>query len=1159
MKRKFLSLLLALTLIAGGVPLPVAAAESTVTTEGELTAAVASAASGDTIKLGANITLANVVKIANKSIILDLNGYTMISGGAAILMLKDAALEVKDTSPGAAGVLSAGSYGDAIDNALNGSLTVGSGTVTAGNGNAISNSNAGSVVVSGGTVSALGGMAIFNNKAGTVTVSGGVVSAKNSPTIYSNEGKVTVSGGMVSTENRRAIQYLGTDNITISGGTVIGTQAGGMAIVNSNIGRVDISGGTVSAVGPSPAIYSCNMVGSQVNISGGTVTKVRAKVLNLSGNPVLTAVLNDIISKKVNITGELTGADGGITLDGTELAVKNNGTAVATATDANHAVAAKLAIANVTGMNLAKSGANIVLSDPNAFTSVTGITGVPTEVTAGTALTLSGTVEPAGATNKTLTWAIGNPGTTGAAVSGTTFTATSAGTATVVVTIENGLSATTPYTQIFTITVNPPADPDAAAVSKAKTAAEGADYPTTTQALHPTEASVKAYVETIAETAVANPGVTTTVNTASYTAPVAGTALTPFGTDGIYRFTLTLNKNSATQTTAEKTVGITATPLATYGVTGTVTDGTNPFEGATVRVMYGKTQIGLDGTTAAGGSFTIPGISNGTYNLVVTKADQIVTKIITVSGADCAAGEVTLPSGKKNSVVEVKNDTPPVVVGGLHEQFKTTTSANDKGITSADHAVAEAGGTVEIRLTAEGKTADTAANAEGIKSAASAQGKTVALFIDLSVLKTVRDSMGVEIPGQSSALTELAELVEVLIPLDAAHQGKTNYVVYRYHGTAVDTLTTTANGAHEKIELINGGKTLKATVKKFSTYALAYTAPGTGGTTGGGGSSSRTVYTITVKAGEGGVVSPQTSSVEQYASKTFTMVPNQGYKVSDVLVNGVSVGAVSEYTFTRVDKAQTLEVKFAKAEPDRVAKIQKVTVTSAENPGIPYYLNAGEKMVFIGYSANLDGKMTYIAPPEVTVLFKENPKTFTDLSGHWAKGNIDTVTSRELFVGTAPAVFSPDQSMTRAMFATVIGRLHEASYGKIPNSTKAPFTDMAYDSYYAPYVIWAAENGIVSGMGGGRFEPDRSITRQEMAVLISNYMKFKGIVLSDRNSPVAFTDASHIESWAKSQVEQVQKLGVMSGIGENQFSPQGVSTRAQVAAVLERMVALVLK
>lgn len=231
----------------------------------------------------------------------------------------------------------------------------------------------------------------------------------------------------------------------------------------------------------------------------------------------------------------------------------------------------------------------------------------------------------------------------------------------------------------------------------------------------------------------------------------------------------------------------------------------------------------------------------------------------------------------------------------------------------------------------------------------------------------------------------------------------------------------------------------------------------------------------------------------------------------------------------------------------------------AKIQGIPYYLTAGDEMVFIGYSAAMDGKMKYIAPAGMTVLFKENPKAFTDISGHWAKGNIDTVTSRELFVGTAPLLFSPDQSMTRAMFATVIGRLHEASYGKIPTSTNRPFTDMVDDSYYARYVIWAAENGILSGMGGGKFEPDRPISRQEMAVILSNYMTFKGMADPDEKGSVAFTDENQIQAWAQKQVARVQKQGIMSGIGTNTFSPEGLSTRAQVAAVLERMIALVLK
>ena len=86
---------------------------------------------------------------------------------------------------------------------------------------------------------------------------------------------------------------------------------------------------------------------------------------------------------------------------------------------------------------------------------MTGISGVPTSATAGTPLTLSGTVEPANATNKTITWRVASAGTTGASVSGNTLSTTGAGTATIRATITNGLTASSDYTQDFTVTVNP--------------------------------------------------------------------------------------------------------------------------------------------------------------------------------------------------------------------------------------------------------------------------------------------------------------------------------------------------------------------------------------------------------------------------------------------------------------------------------------------------------------------------------------------------------------------------------------------------------------------------------------------------------------------------------------------------------------------------------
>jgi uncharacterized protein YjdB len=95
-----------------------------------------------------------------------------------------------------------------------------------------------------------------------------------------------------------------------------------------------------------------------------------------------------------------------------------------------------------------------VVPAPPAHVAVTGISGVPDAATAGTPLTLTGTVAPSNATNKTIAWSVKSAGTTGATISGGGFYATSAGTATITATVASGTSATTAYTQDFTITVN---------------------------------------------------------------------------------------------------------------------------------------------------------------------------------------------------------------------------------------------------------------------------------------------------------------------------------------------------------------------------------------------------------------------------------------------------------------------------------------------------------------------------------------------------------------------------------------------------------------------------------------------------------------------------------------------------------------------------------
>lgn len=186
---------------------------------------------------------------------------------------------------------------------------------------------------------------------------------------------------------------------------------------------------------------------------------------------------------------------------------------------------------------------------------------------------------------------------------------------------------------------------------------------------------------------------------------------------------------------------------------------------------------------------------------------------------------------------------------------------------------------------------------------------------------------------------------------------------------------------------------------------------------------------------------------------------------------------------------------------------------------------------------------------------------FTDLNNHWAAEYIEEVVSRGLFGGTGPTTFSPEESMTRGMFVTVLGRLQgmDKDYWSSAVMPKI-FADVPESSYYAPYICWAVCNGIADGTGGTTFSPDEAITREQMAKLVASYLRRMGHgVVPDGNAeiPRSFADSEAISSWAFESVDLLRVLGLMNGTveadGKVYFLPQKTLTRAECATVFCRL------
>lgn len=187
--------------------------------------------------------------------------------------------------------------------------------------------------------------------------------------------------------------------------------------------------------------------------------------------------------------------------------------------------------------------------------------------------------------------------------------------------------------------------------------------------------------------------------------------------------------------------------------------------------------------------------------------------------------------------------------------------------------------------------------------------------------------------------------------------------------------------------------------------------------------------------------------------------------------------------------------------------------------------------------------------------YKNPAPAFTDITGHWAADNILFVASRGLLSGTSDTTFSPGIGMTRGMFVTALGRLA----GINPDSYKTgKFTDVKADAYYAPYVNWAAQTGIVEGVTATTFAPDTNINREQMAVIMKNYAAKLGYDLPRTLKAVTFADNANISSWAKDAVRAMQQAGILAGKNGNKFDPKGTATRAEVATVLRRFVEIVI-
>ncbi|WP_342555229.1 S-layer homology domain-containing protein [Paenibacillus sp. FSL R7-0652] len=173
--------------------------------------------------------------------------------------------------------------------------------------------------------------------------------------------------------------------------------------------------------------------------------------------------------------------------------------------------------------------------------------------------------------------------------------------------------------------------------------------------------------------------------------------------------------------------------------------------------------------------------------------------------------------------------------------------------------------------------------------------------------------------------------------------------------------------------------------------------------------------------------------------------------------------------------------------------------------------------------------------------------TITD---DWFYSCVNSVYTYNLFNGTTSATFAPGSPMTRAMFVQVLANLDNIKQADYMTSRYRDVTD---GQWYAAAVEWAAEKGIVHGLSEDQFDPNSPITREQMVMMLYNYMKYKGYEIPESQSK-SFEDENEISSWALEAVQALRGIGIVLGNPYNHFAPVSTAARAEAAAIVVRFI-----
>ena len=272
--------------------------------------------------------------------------------------------------------------------------------------------------------------------------------------------------------------------------------------------------------------------------------------------------------------------------------------------------------------------------------------------------------------------------------------------------------------------------------------------------------------------------------------------------------------------------------------------------------------------------------------------------------------------------------------------------------------------------------------------------------------------------------------------------------------------------------------------------------------------------------------------------------PYTGKYSYEISTDASDNGAISVDRYATEGDKVTIDVT-----PDQAYKLDDLTVT-AHGKDVELTANSDGTYSFTMPSADVRITATFAEDPDWTE--PEEPATdvsdlFIDIAPDaWYKDAVQYAYDNGLMTGVSATEFAPEATTTRAMIVSILARLEG-----VTTAEAAGFADVNDNDWYATAVNWAANVGVVNGYEDNTFRPNTAITREQLAAILMNYAAYKGEDVSNRADLTSYTDQP--STWAEEAMQWAVAEGLISGVTNDQLQPQSSATRAQVAAILQRL------